>query len=131
MSQPLTDDEYTCLMIMAQGGMLAAIGRWDKSCDALVERGLATRHDKFNHSITDLGRKALDGCETGDAMAILGNAPMVVDAHESARINVEQAAQCLAAAARATAPVTGDDIVTALLRWNVQCLKRAQELLRG
>jgi hypothetical protein len=127
----LTQDEFTCLMIMAEGASLAAIGRWEKPLDCLVERGLASRHDKFNNAITPAGRMALDERETGDAKAVLANAAQVTAAHEVALANVEQAAKNLAAAARATAPVTGDDPNTALISWNIQCLKRARELLRG
>lgn len=65
-SSELTEDELTCLGICAQGESLAAIGRWEPSVDALVEKGLLVRHDKFNNTITPAGRAALAG-ETADA----------------------------------------------------------------
>jgi hypothetical protein len=126
----LTQDEYTVLMIMAEGASLSATGRWEKPLDALVARGLAERHDKFNNVITAAGRMALDERETHDATAVLANASQVTGAHEIALANVEQAAKNLAVAARLSAPVTGDDVDTSLLTWNIECLRRARELLR-
>ena len=57
---PLTDDEYSVLLIAAEGESLAAIGRWEKPIDDLVEKGLLRRGDKFNNTITPEGRKAVE-----------------------------------------------------------------------
>lgn len=129
-STDLLDDEYTCLMIMAQGESLAAIGRWEKACCSLVEKGLAIRHDKFNHSITDAGRQACGEREQADDDALRRLVPQIKIAQDSARGHVEAAAQHLARAALASAPVTGDAPETALVAWNLEVLKRARELLR-
>lgn len=130
MSTEVTDDEYTVLMIMDQGESLAAIGRWEKPLDALVERGLARRLDKFNNIITTEGKKALGAREKGDEAALKQLIPQINSAQTQARSHVEAAAQHLARAAQVSAPVTGDDPNTALLSWNIECLKRARELLR-
>ena len=127
----LTDDEFVVLQIMAQGQAVAAIGRWEKPLDALVDRGLARRLDKFNNIITTEGTKACAAREAGDDAALRGLIPQVATAQTAARGHVEAAAEHLARAAQASAPVTGDGVETALVTWNIEVLKRARELLRG
>jgi hypothetical protein len=127
----VTDDEFALLLIMKEGQSVAAIGRWEKPLDSLVERGLARRLDKFNNILTTEGRKACDAREDGGAAVLKKLVPQVAYAQATARDNVEAAAQYLAAAARITSPVTGDGPTTALMMWNIECLKRARELLRG
>jgi hypothetical protein len=126
----VTDDEFALLMIMAQGQSVAAIGKWEKPLDALVERGLARRLDKFNNIITTEGRKACDTRESADTAALKSLLPQIASAQDASRGHIEAAAQHLAQAARITAPMTGDGPETAMLNWNLEVLKRARELLR-
>ena len=63
MTEPLTDDEYSVLMIAAEGQSLMPIGRWEKPVERLVSRGLLHSHDRFNNVITPMGRAALAGHE--------------------------------------------------------------------
>ena len=127
-SSEVTDDEYTVLMIMQQGQSLAAIARWEKPLDALVERGLARRLDKFNNIITAEGRKACSAREAGDTAAAKALMPQIATAMDIAQQNVQRAAECLVVAVR-NSP-TDDAPETALIMWNVEVLKRARELLR-
>ena len=127
----VSDDEYTVLMIMAKGQSLAAIGHWEKPLDALVERGLARRLDKFNNIITTEGTKALGAREQADDEALKSLVPQIATAQNTARSHVEAAAQHLCRAAQASASMTGDTPEVALMTWNLECLKRARELLRG
>ncbi len=59
MSNDLTDDEFTVLLIAQQGESMMPIARWEKPVNDLVERGLLHRHDKFNNTITENGKEAL------------------------------------------------------------------------
>lgn len=56
----LTDDERTILMIADQGESMIPIGRWEQPVERLVELGYLQRHDKFNNTITEAGRLALN-----------------------------------------------------------------------
>lgn len=70
---PLTRDEVTILSIAAEGESMMPIGRWEKSVENLVKRGFLERHDKFNNTITEAGRAALEA-EEADADAQLTKA---------------------------------------------------------
>lgn len=67
----LTDDEQTVLMIAAAGESMMPIGRWEQPVEHLVELGFLERHNKFNNTITEAGRKALGGAPEAidDALA--------------------------------------------------------------
>lgn len=62
----LTDDEIAILTLAVQGESMAAIGRWEKPTEHLVELGLMERGDKFNNFITAAGRAALDWIERAE-----------------------------------------------------------------
>jgi len=127
----ITDDEYALLLIMQEGQSVAAIGRWEKPLDSLVERGLARRLDKFNNIITTEGRKACGARDLADTTALKSLMPRVADAQERTRQGVEAAAGALYLAAKTAAEVTGDSVETALINLNLEVLRRARELLRG
>jgi hypothetical protein len=61
----LSDDEFTILMIAAQGESLMAIAHWKAPVESLIQKGyLQSRGgDNFNCVITELGRVA---CQTRD-----------------------------------------------------------------
>lgn len=129
----LTDDEYTVLMIHQEGGSVAAIARWEKPCDSLVARGLLTRHDKFNHSITSAGRQAVKEREAQDDQALRGVVQKVGDAattQASIQECVRQAADLLAQAARASSLVTGQTLATDVQRWGEVVIQEALMRLR-
>ena len=128
----LSDDEYTCLAICAQGESLAAIGRWKPALESLSSAGFVHRHDIANHVITDAGRKALQERETQDEEAltqVLRKGIEVNNGRLHAKAFAEEAAQALAKAARASVIVTGDTLDAALRSWAVAVLQRANEVL--
>lgn len=55
----LTQDEFTVLLIAAEGESMMPIGRWKEPLLALTERGLMLKNDEFNYAITALGRAAV------------------------------------------------------------------------
>ena len=71
--EPLTQEERAVLMIAAHGESVMDLGehsRWHGAIQSLVRRGMLTRHDQFNHSITDLGRAQSEAAEDAEDAAI-------------------------------------------------------------
>ena len=130
---PLTDDEFTLLLIAKEGESLAAIGRWEKSVDHLVEQGLLLRQDKFNNTITAKGITACEERENDDARAMVevSTRDMGKAQEVQARIQdfIQQAAQLLAEASKTSALLTGDNPKLAAKRWAIILLERTIELL--
>src|ERR1700687_2208975 len=91
----LTEDEVTVLMITQEGGKIAAIARWEKPCNSLVAKGLLFRHDKFNHSLTAAGKKALATQEKATDQALVAANNAVAVGRQQAMMSAEQAAQHL------------------------------------
>lgn len=61
---PLSDDEYTVLMLTNEGAMLAPVGRWKAPIESLLRRGFLIAHDAMNIGISDAGRAAFDAHDT-------------------------------------------------------------------
>ena len=114
---PLTIDEEAVLGILAQGGSVAPIGRWEKPVKALVSRGLATAPDQFNSMITDAGRAALDAQEDQSAVGMIHAFNQAIPARDEARELVNQAVALLTRAALLSTEATGDPPLLALERW--------------
>lgn len=124
----LTNDEYTLLLIASQGESVIPIGRWEKSVESLVERGLLHRYDRFNNVITDAGRaamKAREAQDDGDLKQALRSVALV---QNNAQAEIEAAARHLVNAARMSIETNGESINTALISWHVQLLQRAREI---
>lgn len=134
MDQPvvlaLSDDEFTVLMIAAEGESLMPIGRWEAPVTNLVARGYLRSLDRFNNIITTEGRRVIEQRNTEDQGAINQTFQKVSLAQAEARKAAEEAALALARAARASIDVTGDRVDTAVLNWNAEVLKRALALVR-
>lgn len=126
----LSDDEYTVLLIAAEGESMLPIGRWQAPVENLVSRGLLRSLDRFNNVITSAGRKAIGERNKEDETAIRQASRQVLDAHTEARQAVEDSAQALARAAKASVKATGDQAITAVLSWNAEVLRKAMELVR-
>ena len=125
----LTDDEFVCLSLAGNGENMLAIGRWEKSIDHLVELGFMSRYDKFNHGITKTGRAALADHEKkvdGALKQALYGARQQVDTY---RDQVEQAAQCLAGAARKKQELTSQLPNQAVYELGEAIKARALEIL--
>lgn len=56
--EALSSDEETCLLILAEGGYMAPIGRWAGPLESLTQRGLAKMLDAANYVVTDHGMSA-------------------------------------------------------------------------
>ena len=56
----LTEDEFTCLLLAAEGEYLAPIGRWKAPILALTSRGLMQKIDEVNYVVTEDGRRACE-----------------------------------------------------------------------
>ena len=125
----LTDDEFVCLSLAGNGENMMAIGRWEKAMDHLVELKLLSRYDKFNHGITNAGRSALAEHEKqvdGALKQALSGARQQVDTY---RDQVEQAAQCLAGAARKKQELTSQLPNQAVYELGEAIKARALEIL--
>lgn len=126
----LSDDEFTVLLIAAEGESLMAIGRWRPAVESLIERGYLRSLDRFNNVITSEGHKAIGDRNKEDEGAIRQASKQVVEAQGSARKYAEEAAQALAKAAKASVNATGDKTDVSVLNWNAEVLRRALELVR-
>ena len=130
----ITNDEFTVLMIAAEGESMIPIGRWKAPILALTERGLMQRNGESNYGITLAGREACAERDREDDTSLrqlLESNNAFATARASAQQMVEQAAQNLVAAARESAKVTGDAPVHALREWSKAALQRALELLNA
>lgn len=106
----LSDDEFTVLLIAAEGQSMMPIGRWQAPVEALTERGLLAG-DKFNRRITAFGLQALKDRDKQDDKAytqILELGTQVANGRQQYQQFMEQAAQALANAAKAAHTTTGD-----------------------
>lgn len=52
----LSSDEETCLLILAEGGYMAPIGKWAGPLESLTQRGLAKMLDAANYVVTERGK---------------------------------------------------------------------------
>lgn len=132
-SVPLTEDEYTLLLIAADGGSIAAIGKWEKPVEGLVRRGYMLAHDKFNHTITAAGKAVAEGEEDGRLRDVI-NANNRAHGQISAPRNdatelVTQAAVLILRAAQLTAPISGHDVAYAIDQWAMAAASKAKESL--
>ena len=66
----LTEDEFTCLLLAAEGEYLAPIGRWKVPILALTSRGLMRKIDEVNFVVTEDGRRACEDRNTEDERAL-------------------------------------------------------------
>ena len=66
----LTEDEFTCLLLAAEGEYLAPIGRWKAPILALTSRGLMRKIDMVNYVVTEDGRRACEERNAEDERAL-------------------------------------------------------------
>ena len=66
----LTEDEFTCLLLAAEGEYLAPIGRWKVPILALTSRGLMQKIDMVNYVVTEDGRRACEERNSEDERAL-------------------------------------------------------------
>lgn len=78
----LTQDEFTVLLIAAEGESMIPIGRWKEPLLALTERGLMLKNDEFNYEITALGRAAVvarNETDDADLRRLMGSKTLEAD----------------------------------------------------
>lgn len=66
----LTQDEFTVLLIAAEGESMIPIGRWKWSILSLTERGLMRKNDDVNYAITEEGKNACKDRDEADDKAL-------------------------------------------------------------
>lgn len=121
----LTDDEFSVLLIAAQGESMIPIGRWQKPVESLVAKGFLFRQDQNNNTITNAGRRAVEARDNADAKALIE----VAAAMPNIRAVADGMATALAGIARESNRVTGDAPADAARKWSEIILTRALELL--
>ena len=129
----LSSDEEACLLIMAEGGILGPIGRWEQPVKALHTKGFATRLDDFNYRISKFGRERaaqLDKEHDAALGGLIERSNQIGAAQKQLRDFVEQTADLLAQIMRVSICVNGDSPSSALDRWIPTLRERALELLR-
>jgi len=96
-------------------------------------RGLMQKNDEVNYAITLEGRKAVAERDREDDAAlrqVLEGSNKIANARTQTQLSVEQAAQCLAQAAKASSLAMDDDPLVALQRCGKEALRQALELLK-
>lgn len=132
MAEQLTDDEYSVLMIVAEGGTIGPIGHWEKPVKALHMRGLLYQHNAWNYGKTEAGEKALAEREKEyDAQLgqILTGANALAVAASEARVAAEESAKHLANAIRVSAKAAGQTREAVARQWSAAIIARALELV--
>lgn len=128
----LSEDEFTCLMIMREGQNLISMKdtRWYRSINSLHERGLCKPLDGSanNFVITQKGIHELTAHEQGeDAMLrqMINHQGAVNAARLEVHGKMQSAIQLLADAARISSAATGDAPKDALRKIAHEVLERA------
>ena len=130
----ISDDEFTCLMLADAGESMIPIGRWEQPVKSLAAKGLLHANDSVNYVITPSGRVALADRHRADDKAytqVLEIGHKIANARTQAQQSIEQAAQHLSFAAKASAIATGDTPEQAARNWHEHVLRRCLELLNG
>lgn len=118
---PLTDDEYSCLMIMAQGQNLIRMKdtRWYAPLTSLHEHGYTRNIGNENYVINASGTAALAEHEKsldGDLGRLIESHGKINNARHHMQSCMNDAANALVAAARAGAAATGESPQGALIK---------------
>ena len=129
----ITDDEFSILMIAAQGEYMLPIGRWKPSIESLTEKGyMCGQHlnGGLQYTITRAGKAAIAEREQDENKQI---GELITRSNTIAAVKklAEEAAQKLAQAARESVAITGHSAETALQEWGKAVLTRARGLLNG
>lgn len=138
MTEPLSQDELTVLLIAARGEPMIPIGRWKAPTESLLQRGyLQSRPHAgdptgyFNNYITPEGRKAAERDEDQHLVDILNASGAIQHAQQKLRGDAEAIAVQLVDLAQASSKVTRDSAQESLKKWSVGIFARATEMLNG
>ena len=130
----ITDDEFSVLMIAAEGQYMLAIGRWELPTKSLEKKGMLKCEILAGgpqYTITEVGREAIaarEQAETAELKSLVNRGTTLIG---GIRGDAERAAQYLAKAAKASEQVNGDAPEVAAKHWSESILVRALEILRG
>lgn len=132
---PLTDDEYSCLMIMAEGQNLIAMRdtRWYASLMSLHAKDFCKGIGNENYVITERGRAALTGHEEtleGDLRQVITTHGQVQNARQAVHAKMQTALAALVDGARMAALTTGAPPVACLKDMLREVELRAGEALK-
>lgn len=127
---PLTDDEYTCLLIMKDGENLIRMQntRWYGSLNALHARDLVKPIGNENFVITQKGSHALVEQESGldgELNALITGHIAVNNARVSMQTKMREAVDALAGAADIASRTTGESKKDALRKIAHEVLEHA------
>lgn len=129
---PLTQDEHSILLIAAEGGSIAPIGKWKDPVLNLHRRGLLRRLDDMNYVGTEAGNRAGEELENENLRALIhaNNAVhnQISKPRDEAMMLVDQAAQLIRKAAEITAPVSGHELGNAIDQWAMAAARKAKEM---
>jgi hypothetical protein len=138
MSERLTDDEVTVLLIAAHGESMMAIGRWEPAVESLVRKGFMRQMDRFNNFITPAGKAAIEAADKEDEAAVeqalratVRKAHLIAPLQNKMQGEVEAAAQALVQAAHAAHAATGDLMGVAIDKIAAIAVRRAKEMTDG
>lgn len=138
----LTEDEYTCLMILNEGGPLIYMKdtRWGPSLLSLADKGYAEiDHDlsrqtgNKNYRLTAMGRRALadrEGSEEGMLRSMITQHGRINDARGAIHTLMTDARGKIVDAARKSSEVTGDSPTNCLRKILAELTLRCQEDLK-
>ena len=130
----MTNDEYTCLMIMAEGQNLIRMKdtRWYGALNALEAKGWCKPIGSENFVITEAGRAALGGHEeTLDAEirhTLVKQGELRQHQH-AMQARMRDAISAVLAAARIAAMLTGDSEQTAVAKLTAELKARCEQAL--
>jgi hypothetical protein len=130
----ITDDEFSVLMIAAQGEYMLPIGRWKPSIESLTQKGLmCCQHINGGpqYTITRAGKAAINEREQTETESFSAASARVAKAQKAARELVEETAKLLVETAKVSSTLTGDTPETSARKWSPLILERALDILNG
>jgi hypothetical protein len=130
----ITDDEFSVLLIAAQGEYMLPIGRWKPSIEALTAKGLMCKqhiNGGSQYLITKAGRAAINDREREETEVFSVASSRVAQAQKQARELVDEAARALANCAKVSSTLTGDTPETSARKWSPLILERALDIING
>lgn len=131
----LTDDEYSCLMIMAQGQNLIAMRdtRWYAPLMSLHAKDYCKGIGNNNYIITQRGQQALDGHEqtlNGELRQMITKHGQIQESRQAVHSKMQVARNALVEGARMAALTTGKSETACLRDMVNEVSLRAQEMLK-
>jgi len=125
--QPLQGDERIVMEILASGGSISPIGRWEAPVKSLIAKGLVNLDDPANTSLTDAGRETWEGVVAAQETLDDDFARGLIEIHNAKiKINdlIKSAAAQLRKAAQLSSAITKNTVDVEIRNWS-DVLKKA------